>query len=1716
MAAGPQPWLADLPDEWIPQQPLHSTLSRLRESVSSVASSKQHSSGSQRPRLSQLGPNAQNARSGSIAVRDAARSGTVQSVDSVVRYDTVERQSSPKKHEATLTWKKRLVDGDLGYGDQTDLFGPSGLENIFQSPTKPTSATKTPSKLQRCEAMPSSPPPWSPALLERQGDDVGYQSPADNRSDAQATGLNQDEPSSGDEKELGTAPQCTSELSLSLAPEGNNQPTCTGRTASGQTNISEETFSPVFISKHTTQTGEVDYAPMDSKAARLIFQSSAASTHTERRLVSAAASDSRVDESVDIIENSIPQLEISLMPDSLPAGTSPITRLGSFVTTNRGGLSNCGSFNHRPLSPSDPESRCTSVIVDSVETHDFAKIEDHLDRNEPTTPPQTPKREDVSTVPDLPTPRSSKSPLKLFGAYDTFTNSKLLRRLSQLEDSGDKNDLQQKEIPPSVREVDLQEKLIDLSSTSIDKSLEQDKNLRSRLSTFGEHDLDECDFEANISFPSQGTERPFADSPDGSPEPDALPPGAMSPFMFHVDQCEEQSPEVFGIKRKLSDRSTAKSGRTYGRASEQGSMRHSYTPMNEEGKRAEASPIKAPTPKRQRTLHALDLEMDRLALQDTAYDPEDEDSIPVAVVLGQYPESSFSDDLQARPRNPTPSQQRISDIEDAANGFLMSSPKLQAIRDKIEESSLPGSLKFVTQSKAVASEVAAFTLNVTRDSEAGERKRSITTQDFLDEAMHIMSLIRARGRPTSGLGSVEEDNEDSAIQEDAMLRPIDRASSVLRVSRPPSREGSVSGWRPRYQPQQDNRVASQLRKFQEQDEIEIFDQTVHSLKLRDLVEEQEYSEYDDGSPADIRINGPITQDEDDMYDGIEEYPVESIESAGYSTGRTQGTSSSKKSDNVATLAPDAVAHLIPEEVGGMTFDRTQGKWVRVKQERTETINRRSPYPQSNITSDDDPFDNIPDLTVDEINEIQRTQSARKPQSVDFSAQRSQGHARFSSQDDTTFARPGTGNDGTHYALKSSVAPGHSMLDSSHQVETRATSWATEHGQHKSQQRQQQTLYEQSEVSEPFELEDTPFPRRPVQPSADLREFSNETATKWDEAESEVEELPARQPSQAHARRVSFQAQTFRQRRFGPDLDQSELSIVAELPDKRVMSVSFAVSRPKSHLDRQIALPDHDQSSLILSDLPDFTVADNDQLPGPTEHSLSATVARHGLEVEGDRYALAVQNLVKTLTDVKGDELYWEDMKQLSLSKQGLGTLHGLEEFCARLQKLDISNNAISHFDGAPLAIRWLDASHNSLTNLTAWDRLMNLQYLDVSHNDLTSLDGLGCLVHLREIKAAHNAIASLDGLADLEGLLKLDVSHNEISTVDLTHCHWTHLEELNLSANKMTTLSSLCTLERLKVLLLDNNQLTALNLYSEGHLSKLSHVSASKNKLQAMDLACTPALRFLDLDDNNIAVIHGLSDLKELDTLSLRRQVLAATEACSIWQTLFDTPSFARSLHLSGNTLPSNLEVTTTHNTVSHLEIASCGLLSLAKDFGLRFPNLRHVNLNFNALKDIRPLLNVQHLQSLCLVGNRIGRLRKCVETVRHLKGLQELDVRDNPVSLGFYPALGTLGQEHGMVLAARHRDEIRGSMLDMNLQKVKETRHILPMVSSAADEGHKKVMDEDTRLRRRVHEVLLASSCPDLRTLDGVELDRPAVLKRDQAWERLKELGILKPKIVD
>lgn len=1742
------------------------------------------------------------------------RSVSEASIGSLLACGTVQQRSkssSPSKKQQTLEWKRRLVHGDVGYGDQTDLFGPSGLENIFARSRGPENEVPKAKNrigwLQKSDApIPSSPPPWPSCFVDESqthdpdaldavveegqvGDGseyaaYGHESSRSNPFDLESsvrTPWNPHRPSSA------ASPFQSSPDKAFIEPTQDE--VAQNRTISGQTELEQEDFSPVFVSKHKTVSGQVSYAALDSHLVKQFQRKKVDLRHPSQQQLESSipVSDERLCNDAErstftdgpSIE-SVPAAPDLSFSENLPTG-SPFPNLGTNVQLTRGGYSQHGSFKRRPLSPS-PSTVGDSLIPDASGL--LSPLPPPEQRPPAPTPPPVPTR---PVQQDEPKSRSSGSPLKLFDAHDTFTNNRLLRRMSQLNPDG------------TVRRGALDEARNDERC---------DRNV-SNGSSFGNGELDDYIFNAEITITSASDSE--KDDSDRSPGSEIPAPGSKSPLAFRVAGSHEVK-DTFKMKRKLSkQRAAASKGSTlesqtkptlelHATVEDASESHRNFASTTEqdrrygEGKRPPTSPFKSPTPKRRRTLHASELERGVAAMNDSYYNQLQE---PVSsckrkdACEGEEQDRANPEILaqrrMLRPRNPTPSQRRRQQIEaelrEAADEFAEQEPeRLEAVMEQIESSMASDEHSTLEQqAQTLASEVAAFTLRVQRPSgEQVERKQSVTTQDFLNEAMMVMNLIRAKARPQSNLGSVEESEAEAFRQ--SLRTDSQQEVSLLRVSRPPSREGT--GWRARAPAKIDARVISHLRKFEEKEDVDDTNFIANSIASLQVDNEEQVNDQvvvvDE--KANVRITGPPVRQNKEQADSgsrpasqrSQGSTVSTQNSGGTSTGRTIETSSTRKSDNVGTLAPDAVAHLIGDQVGGMTFDKDKQRWVRLSKSPEKTHGSFFEHP-SNVTSDDDPFREISDLPVDEQKELRRLSSGGNrvdAQSVDDKVSLGNEVAEKKSEEpatqtrttseETVVPRPVTRGSSHNQPNHSSSVPSRYTAFASNQqyekVETRATSWSDEELAKMSalgKAKQQPLMYAAAEatmaqrtserhVAEPPAQSDTkmtyPSPTKRKAPkdvaSVDharavhgerFEEDAEGLSRVHDDAALEMENSNVQDLGSPNRRQTSFKPPlpprsayrpanpqiSLRKKTLTNTIDceaqeQNELSIIERLPGDRMLSLSLSVSRPVStrQQPRKItelqSSPSKGNFSFILSDLPDFTVHEEDG-ERPSERALATRLAQHAAAEISDRYALTVKGLVKILTDVNEDEPYWEDLKQLDLHERSLASLYGLDDFCDHIQDMDVSSNALQHLTGAPSTIRSLNAISNQLSCLTSWNHLVNLQYLDVSNNHLENLDGLASLIHLRELRADDNRIASINGIFELDGLLTLRLRRNGLQQVDFQNCQLYRLTGLDLSGNQIVFVSSLDRLFSLTDLKLNSNNLSQ-GVRAEQAMPQLSSLSIKNCSVEHMDVSWCPKLKQLNVDDNRLSSIKHLNTLNELNVLSMRRQTLPEQTAISI----FDQPLEASILYLSGNKIPS-LRLTDSFLNIRHLELASVGLQELPDDFGLRMPNLRTLNLNFNSLKDIRPILNIQHLEQLTVCGNRLNRLRKSIATFEKMGDLRVLDIRENPLTQGFYASLVSTMSKN-TTLTRRFRGQ---GVEDEEEQaaEMERSRYELPPSDAGADKQHRARLDEDTELRRRVWEALIANSCRELVHLDGLELDRTKVLLRDSVWDRLVELGILR-----
>lgn len=298
--------------------------------------------------------------------------------------------------------------------------------------------------------------------------------------------------------------------------------------------------------------------------------------------------------------------------------------------------------------------------------------------------------------------------------------------------------------------------------------------------------------------------------------------------------------------------------------------------------------------------------------------------------------------------------------------------------------------------------------------------------------------------------------------------------------------------------------------------------------------------------------------------------------------------------------------------------------------------------------------------------------------------------------------------------------------------------------------------------------------------------------------------------------------------------------------------------------------------------------------------------------------------------------------------------------------------------------------------------------------------------------------------------------------------------------------------------------------------STLETLNLSNNRLPSLDVSRMPNLRRLYLDKNAINFIRGIASLKRLETLSWREQSLTAGSAFPEIQ--YQDCYNVHHLHLSNNTLSSFIPSTPFLN-LRILEMASTGLQTLCPRFGHKFPNLRFLNLNYNAIRDLRPLVGIIRLQTLLLAGNRICRLRQTSAVFRRISSdLVEVDLRQNPLTVGFYtpqeslPRPGKQIALHTPTAAPRSQEEPQADDAESNSPSTAPS-YVLPPVDRDADAQSCARLDKDTQLRRRVYEMMIVESCERLNKLDGLPVGRKQITESpDEVRERLNELGVLHP----
>ena len=1420
----------------------------------------------------------------------------------VVPQDTVQVKASPAKNidgQVTPDWKRRVLKENKGKGD---LFSPIGLESVFKPPTigsKPKTKPAMKKKASKTTEFPSSPPPYpgiarqspntpagdpvKPALtlsprsdLSRK-EDSRYRAPQEIQVPS-TTGKRAERVSSAKIQPSGPIP--SSDAIVGRSPVLPTAPTppqlgtyggsglrspSTGaihsRVSSVPDKARDENISPFYVSRQNTVDGRVEYAAIDMSMRRLRSQMDRLRMQ-QQNIPSSRSSDHDIDYADSRLSDRPPflgeveELTSQSLPDDLSMGTDAYAANGGFVSIHRGGYSNDGSFQRRPLSPSLLQDLDGPSMKSQTPTTNQAdpspKLPERFSQTKsstPSSPPKTPKHQKNDSASSYERPRSSGSPLKLFDKYDTFTNDRLARRMSKFEETMQR-DLQEKSSADSVNTRSS-------PSPGPNKRLQQSQHPQKnnveknrRISSFGSSELDDCKFPAY--------ETPGSHLQDGnSPELLQSDPGALRFERLSLDRSTDDNARDTrahnGRRRDRSDTLEQHHGKREKSAKErhqQDELRQHDVLQTSTGKRLPYSPAKDPAPKRRRTLRnseEMDQEIAQLRQQLESKEP------PASMTGRKRKDALYDTDRQVA--DPTVLAMRQMRQPKLPTSSPVGSPAQQttskAPSHPPEPSPVPVPIDDAASvidppTQIVAGALATIALNTVQDITYGSRKASVTTADFFNEAQQIMQLIRNQGRPRSSHTTADESEVGQpTIVEESVVED----STKDEFSRPPSRDGG-SPPRLRIPGQTDARVISHLRKFEDQETLGLaLSSSLKTLQMGPAGKTSEYSAPDheevdphsgtESDPPNICIRESNVESHKRKYSSSTRDPSmleserqiqskNSHSASDPSTSHSNPTGSSHSSANRRVIGPQTVAHLLSDQMAGMVFDRQKQLWIKRKGSANVEDDENHNVTVSDGT-EEDLFGDIPDLSVDEMEELKRIkESMSSVKSSSLAANSVSRHDQAIINEAITKAvdvskafrdaRPRTADSKTIEAVEDSSAPSKCsrFAWSGPQPGTRATSWGEEalppkeapsvfsgnpDDQHEAEIEHEISILEGRESRAPKHRSSKHRQARVVtvafsSPLVDQREpmYDNidDDLDLWErQGELDPEDSPTRQdyqPSRSSrrtslgvvqksgrrgtSRRMSFGNQSYHARPMSRLDEQDELSLVQYSSRGQPLTLEVAMSTPLP-VSRSLMVPattgNRSSVSFHLSPLPDFTVHQIDK-PLDTDFGQVARRPKQSrLYQANNGLSLAAQDLVKNLTDLEPYEPYWEYIRSVDLHDRELKTLHMLGEFCGGIEELDVSSNQIGELNGIPCTVRRLNIRENCLSDLAAWSTLYNLQYMDVSGNNLQSVKGFHSLVHLRALRADHNEIQKLNGLEDLDGLISLSLRGNKLRAVDLVN-----------------------------------------------------------------------------------------------------------------------------------------------------------------------------------------------------------------------------------------------------------------------------------------------------------------------------------------------------------
>ncbi|OTA65111.1 hypothetical protein K449DRAFT_392195 [Hypoxylon sp. EC38] len=1716
--------------------------------------------GLQRPKTSQ---ETKNSPRGRYLSRSASASTTASVVHNSLQHNKSQSTSPSKGRENVPEWKRRLVYGELNYGESKDLFSSAGtgLENIFRPPAaQESTGDETVGNEEDGvgeSTLPSSPPPYSRHVQHEPSRDESFEQSV-NESLARHSPPPPPPPlkkmtfrrTEEDTQESSRIEHPTSDGYDDSQDEGTNEPSeqtdmhlnptdglDASRKTSGQSVIRNEDLSPILLSRHNSE-GKVSFAPIELPAAQL-----------RERL-------EQLKRNQMVLEWE-PEPDSHLEPEPTPAAggslnintTDEFVRNGAFINFQRGGRSGEGSFRRRPLSPplgpdtSDmlPESslqastpkQFPTVRIDRVASADRA---DGLGSPPSPVMPRAPHPSPDKRL--QPPSGQSGSPLKLFGPYDTFTNQTLLRRISQFEDqmteSPSRSMVDNNNIALSTQESPSKSEankgfMTESSSRKAQQiSTSHPENIDT-ISTFGAGELDGFEFSEDITQNSMDLSQ-FTNKENISPLDNSLPPSHFIRFQFHQDlSMDGRSLIIHRRRNKLpSSAFSPRRNLAVARVSNNSKPQSSSHPIGpnggiqatpkrdgSEGKRPRTSPSKDPTPKRRRTLHRSDIAYG-LEHQPPVIETVQSSHRTMQSVIGRKRQESGESELQQpaspsvlatreilRPRSPTPGQRQPL-----------------------------GSLRINPDDQNGISEISV------QDFAVGESGRtSMKTQDFFDAAEEIMAMIRSRARPKNDLSSVEESVAETVEQHSSILPGAEETSfqesTKEPFSRPPSREGPPLPRAPRGQ--EDPELVDRLKQYQEGSDLgEIITNSMHSMgrirkainEANNLSESIRQSFLSDktwnhfGEDQDVisdLSNVRISRNPDSAEPG--ENPVDYPSNGSRASKHSIPSTSSRGSDSRRLIVPDVVTPLIGDQVGNMVFDKERKVWYKVKQPKP-TSDGRNILPSEDS---EDPFASIPDLSVDITEEEQNLGLAAK-QPLDDDGQ--------SLQEDTL---PGP-------STKSSTTAHESLGARSRTSDAKVPFPKPE--VETAVEDDKEIEHEISIHEDRMQNSSPPSRRRnlTISFSSPIASVIQDVAHQSDDdnggQEKEQVEHVAPTDSLKRGRRSKSPRSTNRSATKSRSRSRSARNL-------SVKGQEF-VPRPVSRIDEQDEDPTgeaaaaseerrisiREESSLVYPDNDDnkntslSVVVTTPAATRPSPPSATPIIGQYvgclslsplsdftmnnadqscGLEVSyvvGDHYLKTGDGSKKIMS------------KAIQNLVEKITEVEPFEPDWDSMQELDINDKQLTTLhmlDEFCTSVVTLNASNNSIEHLDGVPG--TVRNLRITHNHLSELTAWGHLMNLQYVDVSNNQISSLHAFKDLVHLRNLRADNNQITSLDGIKMHdslqvlrvrGNLLDEVNLDGTK---------LQRLTELDLENNQISSIHgieqLSCLGTLNlqhnNLSHFGPSKN-------VSVPNLRYIMLSNNDLTTLN-ISPFPSLRLLHADRNQLTSITGFSRCRRLDSL-----SLREQRGDIP--LDPTFLNAAYEVRKLFLSGNLLTTFNPSVDFLNLQYLELANCGLQSLPPDLGqlMPNVRVLNLNMNAIDD----ITALRYIPRLKKLLVANNRLADAGQVADVLAGFPHLARLDLRDNPATLGFYAPIQALVPADNAEggrgldpfSLPDADVDRDERFASRSDMGTRMRRRFYELVVLDRCRRLKVLDGLPVDASGVgmtkLKKGKVWDALVRSGVV------